>query len=106
VPLVDEFADLTIQRPTRDSFLDAIQRLGSKARAAGIHLVLSTQRPTKDAIPTSIKANLPGKVALRVTSPVESRVILAAGGAEDLLGKGDLLADLGHGLVRAQAPAP
>jgi S-DNA-T family DNA segregation ATPase FtsK/SpoIIIE len=106
VLLVDEFADLTIQRPTRDSFLDAIQRLGSKARASGIHLVLSTQRPTKDAIPTSIKANLPGKVALRVTSPVESRVILGAGGAEDLLGKGDLYADLGHGLVRAQAPAP
>ena len=106
VLLVDEFADLTLHRPSRDSFLDAIQRLGSKSRAAGIHLVLSTQRPTKDAIPTSIKANLPGKVALRVTSPGESRVILGVGGAEDLLGKGDLLADLGHGLARAQAPAP
>ncbi len=106
VLLVDEFADLTVHRPSRDSFLDAIQRLGSKARAAGIHLVLSTQRPTRDAIPTSIKANLPGKIALRVTSPVESRVILGVGGAEDLLGKGDLYADLGHGLVRAQAAAP
>jgi DNA segregation ATPase FtsK/SpoIIIE, S-DNA-T family len=104
--LVDEFADLTAHRPTRDAFLDAIQRLGSKARAAGIHLVLSTQRPTRDAIPTSIKANLPGKVALRVTSTLESRVILDARGAEDLLGNGDLYADLGRGLVRAQSPAP
>jgi S-DNA-T family DNA segregation ATPase FtsK/SpoIIIE len=104
VLLVDEFQDLVSQRGARDRFLDAIQRLGSKARASGIHLVLSTQRPTRDNVPTSIKANLAGKVALRVTSAIESKVILDARGAEDLLGKGDLLADLGHGLVRAQAP--
>ncbi|HEU5059524.1 MAG TPA: FtsK/SpoIIIE domain-containing protein, partial [Kofleriaceae bacterium] len=106
VVIIDEFQDLITQRPTRDAFLDAVQRLGAKARAAGIHLILSTQRPTRDAVPTSIKANLPGKIALKVTSAGESRIILDARGAEDLLGKGDLLADLGHSPVRAQAPAP
>ena len=106
VVVIDEFQDLVTQRPTRDAFLDIIQRLGAKARASGIHLILSTQRPTRDAVPTSIKANLPGKIALKVTSAGESRIILDARGAEDLLGKGDLLADLGHSPVRAQAPAP
>ena len=106
VVIIDEFQDLVTQRPTRDAFLDTVQRLGAKARASGIHLILSTQRPTRDAVPTSIKANLPGKIALKVTSAGESRIILDARGAEDLLGKGDLLADLGHGPVRAQAPAP
>ncbi len=104
VVIIDEFQDLVTQRPTRDAFLDAIQRLGAKARASGIHLILSTQRPTRDAVPTSIKANLPGKIALRVTSAGESRIILDTRGAEHLLGKGDLLADLGHSPVRAQAP--
>lgn len=104
VVIIDEFQDLVTHKPTRDVFLDAIQRLGAKARAAGIHLVLSTQRPTRDAIPTSIKANLPGKIALKVTSAGESRVILEGRGAEQLLGEGDLLADLGHSAIRAQAP--
>lgn len=104
VVIIDEFQDLVTQRPTRDAFLDAIQRLGAKARASGIHLILATQRPTRDAVPTSIKANLPGKIALRVTSAGESRIILDTRGAEHLLGKGDLLADLGHSPVRAQAP--
>ncbi len=104
VVIIDEFQDLVTQRPTRDAFLDTIQRLGAKARASGIHLILATQRPTRDAVPTSIKANLPGKIALRVTSAGESRIILDTRGAENLLGKGDLLADLGHSPVRAQAP--
>ena len=104
VVIIDEFQALVTHKPTRDAFLDAIQRLGAKARASGIHLVLSTQRPTRDAIPTSIKANLPGKIALKVTSAGESRVILDARGAEQLLGKGDLIADLGHSATRAQAP--
>jgi DNA segregation ATPase FtsK/SpoIIIE, S-DNA-T family len=106
VVIIDEFQDLVTQRPIRDAFLDTVQRLGAKARASGIHLILATQRPTRDAVPTSIKANLPGKIALKVTSAGESRIILDARGAEDLLGKGDLLADLGHAPVRAQAPAP
>jgi len=66
--------------------------------------VLATQRPDAKTVAPGIKANLPGKVALKVQSPVNSRIILSTGGAEELLGKGDLLADLGHGLVRAQGP--
>jgi DNA segregation ATPase FtsK/SpoIIIE, S-DNA-T family len=77
---------------------------GAKARAAGIHLVLATQRPDKDVVPPIIKANLGGKIALQVASKTNSRIVLDEGGAERLLGKGDLLANLGRGLVRAQAP--
>jgi S-DNA-T family DNA segregation ATPase FtsK/SpoIIIE len=105
VVIVDEIQDLVAARSSRAAFIDIIQRLGSKARAAGIHLVLSTQRPTREVVPPGIKANLAGKIALRVTSAAESTVILGSKGAEDLLGEGDLLADLGHGLVRAQAPS-
>jgi DNA segregation ATPase FtsK/SpoIIIE, S-DNA-T family len=104
VVLVDEFQDLVAVRPTRERFIDIVQRLGSKARASGIHLVLATQRPTKENVPGGIKANLPGRVALKVASALESRIILEGGGAESLLGKGDLLADMGRGRVRAQAP--
>jgi len=104
VVLVDEFQDLVAARPTRDRFVDIVQRLGAKARASGIHLVLATQRPTKENVPGGIKANLPGRIALKVASTLESRIILEGSGAESLLGKGDLLADLGHGRVRAQAP--
>jgi S-DNA-T family DNA segregation ATPase FtsK/SpoIIIE len=104
VIIIDEFQDLVAARSTREAFIDAVQRLGSKARASGIHLVLSTQRPTRDNVPGGIKGNLQGKIALKVTSAIESRVILGDRGAEDLLGKGDLLADLGQGILRAQAP--
>jgi S-DNA-T family DNA segregation ATPase FtsK/SpoIIIE len=104
VVLVDEFQDLVAARATRDRFVDIVQRLGSKARASGIHLVLATQRPTRENVPGGIKANLPGRIALKVASALESRIILDEAGAESLLGKGDLLADLGQGRVRAQAP--
>ena len=101
--VIDEFQDLTVEARTAKQFCAGIQRLGAKARAAGIHLILSTQRPDRQTVPAVIKANLGGKIALRVASAVNSRVIIDQGGAEDLLGNGDLLADLGHGLVRAQA---
>jgi DNA segregation ATPase FtsK/SpoIIIE, S-DNA-T family len=104
VVLVDEFQDLVAIKPTRERFIDIVQRLGSKARASGIHLVLATQRPTVENVPGGIKANLPGRVALKVASALESRIILEETGAEALLGKGDLLADLGHGCLRAQSP--
>jgi S-DNA-T family DNA segregation ATPase FtsK/SpoIIIE len=104
VVVVDEFQDLLADRATRSAFLDGVKRLGAKARAAGIHLVLATQRPDRNTVPGEIKANLGGKIALRVQAAVNSRIILDQGGAERLLGKGDLLADLGHGVVRAQAP--
>jgi S-DNA-T family DNA segregation ATPase FtsK/SpoIIIE len=104
VMVVDEFADLLFVKSSRAPFLQAVQRLGAKARAAGIHLILATQHPTVKMIPGEIKANLGGKIALRVSSAVNSRVVLDEGGAERLLGGGDLLADLGRGCVRAQAP--
>ncbi len=104
VVVIDEFQDLTAEKANAKPFFDGVKRLGAKARAAGVHLILATQRPDKDVVPPLLKTNLGGKIALRVASQVNSRIILDEGGAERLLGKGDLLANLGHGLVRAQAP--
>jgi S-DNA-T family DNA segregation ATPase FtsK/SpoIIIE len=105
VVLLDEFADLMADKLRAKGFVQAIARLGAKARAAGVHLILATQQPNKDTVPSALKANLGGKIALRVANQVNSRIILDQGGAEELLGQGDLLADLGLGLVRAQAAA-
>jgi DNA segregation ATPase FtsK/SpoIIIE, S-DNA-T family len=89
---------------TRRRLLEVVQRLGSQARMAGIHLVLSTQRTDKTTLPEELKDHLYGRVALRVQDASASRVLLNQAGAESLLGQSDLLANLGHGLVRAQAP--
>ena len=102
VVIVDEFADLTVDKALREAFFAAVRRLGNMARAAGIHLVLATQRPDAKTVPGMVRTNLSAKVALRVPNQVSSRIILDQGGAETLLGNGDLLADLGHGLIRAQ----
>lgn len=104
VVVIDEFQDLVLSKALRPAFEEAVQRLGAKARAAGIHLILATQRPDAKTVQPGIKANIPGKIALKVQSPVNSRIILSEGGAEALLGRGDLLADLGQGVIRAQAP--
>ena len=78
-------------------------RLGQKARAAGIHLILATQRPSAKMIDSDIKANIPGTIALKTASAVNSRVIIETGGAEKLLGNGDMLYDDSvSGLIRAQ----
>jgi S-DNA-T family DNA segregation ATPase FtsK/SpoIIIE len=103
VIVMDEFQDLTADRKAAQKLCFTVARLGAKARAAGVHLILATQRPDRETVPSVLKSNLGGKVALRVASAVNSRVILDRAGAEKLLGKGDLIADLGKGLVRAQA---
>ncbi|MCL2723637.1 MAG: FtsK/SpoIIIE domain-containing protein [Polyangiaceae bacterium] len=103
IVIIDEFQDLTAEKSNARPFFDGVKRLGAKARAAGVHLILATQRPDRDVVPPLLKTNLGGKIALRVASQINSRIILDEGGAERLLGKGDLLANLGHGAMRAQA---
>lgn len=90
VLIVDELADL-VMTTNKKELEEKVARLTQKARAAGIHLILATQRPSVDIITGVIKANLPARIAFAVTNYVDSKTILDQGGAEKLLGKGDML---------------
>ncbi|PCH92024.1 MAG: cell division protein FtsK [Bacteroidetes bacterium] len=100
VVVIDEFGDLIM---TAGKEIESpLTRLAQKARAIGIHLIIATQRPTVNIITGTIKANFPVRIAFNVASKVDSRAILDEGGAEQLVGKGDMLFSTGNDLIRLQ----
>ncbi len=100
VLIVDEFADLIM---TAGKEIETpIARLAQLARAVGIHLIIATQRPSVNIITGTIKANFPARIAFRVTSRIDSRTILDSGGADQLIGRGDMLLSTGNEIIRLQ----
>jgi S-DNA-T family DNA segregation ATPase FtsK/SpoIIIE len=103
VIVIDEFADLMVV--AKKDIENAVQRLAQMARAAGLHLIMATQRPSVDVITGVIKANFPTRISFQVTSQADSRTILNQSGAEQLLGLGDMLYMAGGGrLTRVHGP--
>ena len=102
VVVIDEVADLMM---TAGKEIETpIARLAQLARAIGIHLILATQRPSVNVITGMIKANFPARIAFRVSSKIDSRTILDANGADQLIGRGDLLYSGGNEVIRLQCP--
>ncbi len=103
VVIVDEMADLMMV--AGKDIEGAVQRLAQMARAAGIHVIMATQRPSVDVITGTIKANFPTRISFQVTSKIDSRTILGEQGAEQLLGQGDMLYMAGGGrIMRVHGP--
>lgn len=102
VVVVDEFGDLIAQ--AGKEIETPLTRLAAVARATGIHLIIATQRPSVNVVTGLIKANFPARIAFRVQSKIDSRTILDTGGADQLIGKGDMLFSMGSDLIRLQCP--
>lgn len=105
VCIFDEYADFMAEKEIRTALEQSIKRLGAKARAAGIHLIIATQRPEAKVVTPLIRSNLPGRVALRTASEADSKIVLGGTqtAAASLLGKGDLLYQIGNNLSRLQS---
>ncbi len=105
VIIVDEFADLMADKQAKKSLEAPLKRIGAKGRAAGVHLVLATQRPEAPGVfPPQLRSNLPGRICLKVASEADSRIVLDTTEGAHLLGRGDLLYKQGGGLNRVQSP--
>lgn len=100
--VLDEYADLTHDPQAKKSIEAELKRLAQKARAAGIHVIIATQKPSAEVISTNLRSNLPAQLALRVKSAIESRVVIDEAGAENLNGKGDALLKADGRLQRIQ----
>ncbi|MBO3458253.1 FtsK/SpoIIIE domain-containing protein [Aetokthonos hydrillicola Thurmond2011] len=103
VCIFDEYADFMAEKESRNNLEQSIKRLGAMARAAGIHLIIATQRPEARVVTPLIRSNLPGRVALRTATEADSKIILGETDAAYLLGKGDLLYQSGADLLRLQS---
>ena len=105
VCIFDEYADFMAEKEIRDALEFSIKRLGAMARAAGIHLIIATQRPEAKVVTPLIRSNLPGRVALRTASEADSVIVLGGDrkAAAYLLGKGDLLYQVGANFQRLQS---
>jgi len=102
IVVLDEYADLTHDPQSKKEIEAELKRLAQKARSAGIHVIIATQKPSAEVISTNIRSNLPAQLALRVKSATESRVVIDESGAENLNGKGDALLKAEGKLVRVQ----